>query len=172
MSGPADVLVIGDGDLAVAREQVDRRLRERGVSVVQAIDATSWCDAADHLPVLIVESDPTSVVISLRANGDCPNGVIAAVSAIGERRAVLVVQPGVGRQDDAVRTLIAEQAEANIVVADPSRLLGGDEAPTVATCQWWDDCAPDGTVQIRYDSGALTPAGAERLARVITSLAI
>ena len=173
--GPAnDVLVLGNGDLTDQSTPVIRRLRERGLSVVadatSAATITTWCDAADRLPALLDEFEPAAVVVSYQLDGGCGDGPERVVAAVGDRRAVLVVQPGAGRQEESVRQAINVLAADNIAVADPSLLLGGDEMPTFVGCQWWDDCLADGSVEIRDVDGALTVAGGERVARVLVSV--
>ncbi len=92
---------------------------------------------------------------------------------VGGRRVVLVVQPGAPgaaqSQDQAVQAAYAALLAARrATVADPSTLLGGSAAPASMPCQWWDDCRPDGTVEVRTSpGGALTPAGSQRVARVV-----
>jgi hypothetical protein len=168
--GPTnDVLVVADGDLIESATPVARRLRERGLSVIEDHSLTSWCAASEALNRLIDDVQPSTVVLSFRAQGDCANGVREAVDAVGSRRAIVVIQPGLGRQDQAVSDAIADLQASNIVIADPSSLLGGDEMPTIVGCQWWDDCTADGTVEIRDATGVLTTAGAERVARVLVS---
>ena len=66
---------------------------------------------------------------------------------------------------------LALRAERRASVADPSTLLGGAAAPAAMRCQWWDDCRPDGTVQVRQaDGGPLTDAGDQRFARVVVGV--
>jgi hypothetical protein len=167
--GPTnDVLIIGDGDLTESSEPVVRRIRERGLSVVENSSFGSWCEAADALPRLLDDVRPATVIVSFRTDGGCGDSVSRSVDAIADRRAVLVVQPGVGRQDESLYNAIYGLVADNIAIADPTRLLG-DELATNVTCQWWDDCLPDGSVEVRDTTGTLTSAGAERIARVIVS---
>jgi hypothetical protein len=168
--GPTnDVLIVADGDLIESATPVGRRIRERGFSVVEEHSLTSWCEAAAALPDLIESINPSTVIISFRTAGDCPNSVEQSIAAIGERRAVLVIQPGAGRQEQALGAAIGSARDQNVLVADPSAFLGDVEMPSDVGCLWWDDCSPDGSVEIRDASGALTPAGGERVARVIVS---
>ena len=63
---------------------------------------------------------------------------------------------------------VAERRDADVV--EPARLLGAPgtlEQP----CQWWDDCPPSGQVVVRDETGALTLAGATRVARMATDRA-
>ena len=87
-----------------------------------------------------------------------------ARDAVDGARLIALVQPGV--TDPAAREAIVA---AGVETVDATALLGdgaSDEpAPTQQPCQWWDDCAPDGIVEVRDGEGALTAAGAERLAR-------
>lgn len=166
-----DVLVVGDGDLATAKVPVERRLRERGLAVVDDLSAASWCEAATLLPDLIARFRPETVVVSFRANGDCADGVGEVRRLVpGARHLVLVVQPGPGRMDEAVRNAIGAAAAEGVSVADATALLGGDEMPPAVGCAWWDDCGPDGAIAVRDDTGELTEAGGERIARVLAGV--
>ena len=85
----------------------------------------------------------------------------AAAAAAGTARTVVVVQPG-----DV--TTPASLSGVDTVLVEPARLLGSPgtlEQP----CQWWDDCPPSGQVVVRDETGALTLAGATRVARMTTT---
>ncbi len=171
-----DVVVVGDGQLADARDPIERRLRQRGLSVESVDGAPSWCSAIDAARAAIERLDPDVVVLSVRGDDpDCPE--MAAGGAAWEDLAgrlspaelVLVVQPGpqgLG-QPTAVQDVVRSGTEW--IVADPTPLLGTEGAADL-TCQWWDDCTPAGTVTVREGSGALTTAGGERVARVIAAV--
>lgn len=166
-----DVLIMGDGDLAAAKVPVERRLRERGLAVVEDLSPESWCDAAARLPELLDRWQPETVVVSFRANGTCTDGVGEVRRLVdGGRDLVVMVQPGAGRTEDAVRTSIAAAAVDGVSVADATALLGGEAMPQDVGCMWWDDCRPDGAITLRDGTGELTEAGGERVARVLAGV--
>ena len=88
---------------------------------------------------------------------------------VGDARLIAMLQPG--RTSAAAR---ADAVAARVELADASVLLGErsfDVAPPERmACQWWDDCDPDGQVAVRDDTGALTYAGGERLARTLAGV--
>jgi hypothetical protein len=159
-----DVVVVGDTHVVDAQEQIERRIREEGFSVaVVATDPGSFCEGLDELGRRVEDDDPTIVVLSPTTTG---TGCTLAdgVEAAGDATVVALVQPGA--QDPQVR---AEAEALGLTVADPTRLLG-DVAAVRLSCQWWDDCEPDGQIAVRDDAGALTPAGGERVARVLVGV--
>jgi hypothetical protein len=180
-----DVALAGDGFVYSSQQAVERHLREHGLSVRSFVaGASSLCAVRGQLLDLVHRVHPAVVVLSFRrAEPACP-GVEAApdptfavydevLRSVGGARVVLAVQPGpadaANGQDQAVQaTYAALLAARRATVADPSSLLGGAAAPALMPCQWWDDCRPDGRVQVRQaDGGPLTSAGGQRFARVI-----
>lgn len=170
--GRLDVVIAGDGQVAQAAEPLVRRVRELGMTV--ELVQTDLCASRAELERLVVERTPSILVLSPAA-GACADDVWAAAGAMaGRPRVIGLVQPGRWRPGaiDAV-------AAAGVEVVDATRLLGGAVdaigadgevdvmAPRRLPCQWWDDCEPDGQVTVRDASGALTPAGGERLARTL-----
>jgi hypothetical protein len=159
-----DVVVVGDTQVIDAREQIERRIREEGFSVESVItEPGGFCEGLDELAGLVDDESPTIVVLSPTEIG---TGCTLAdgVEVAGDATVVALVQPGI--QDPGVR---AEAEALELTVADPTRLLG-DAAAVRLACQWWDDCEPDGQVAVRDDAGALTPAGGERVARVLVGV--
>lgn len=147
-----DVVVIGDGAVTEARDELLRRFRQEGMvpSVVE-IDSADCADAAAHL------HDAPTVVLSFADWAECD-----WQWAVDKR----VEQPG-GQGDDA------RPIGAHVRMAAP--LFDGAER---VTCEWWDtpgagedrpglgQCEPDGKVTV-LDDGQLTPAGRERFARLV-----
>lgn len=159
-----DVVVVGDTQVVEGRQQIERRIREEGYSVeVVATDPGGFCEGLDELRRRVEDESPTIVVLSPTATDDgCT--LADGVEAAGAATVVALVQPGL--QDPQVR---AEAEALGLTVADPTRLLGDATAVRLA-CQWWDDCEPDGQIAVRDDAGALTPAGGERVARVLVGV--
>jgi hypothetical protein len=181
-SGRLDVVVAGDGFALESQQALERRLRERGLSVESLVAASSsLCDDRAALEGVVRRRHPRVVVLSFQhPEPDCP-GIASTgdptaalygdvVRSLGDARVVLAVQPAA--QDEAVQSVyLALRSQRRASVADPSTLLGGAAAPAAMRCQWWDDCRPDGTVEVRAgDGGALTDAGGQRFARVVVGV--
>jgi hypothetical protein len=158
-----DVAVVGVGQVSEADEPIQRRIREQGMSV--AMVPAEPCDAVDTVAEELSGLDPSVVVLSPSSSAACAgrwNDLLGAVrSTLGDATVIVLGQTGV--LDAATR---AELDPLDVVIADPTRLLG-DASVLRSGCQWWDDCEPDGQVTLRDDTGALTPAGAQRIARVL-----
>jgi hypothetical protein len=178
-SGRADVVVIADGQVAQAADEVARRVRESGRSIIDVGGASSWCDVDRRLRSIVEEHRPGVVVVSIRAEGqDCDefakpetDGWVRLVEEAAPARLVVVVQPGppgIGQSGVVRASLRRLEATTSAILADPSRLLGEDGAERLP-CQWWDDCEPDGLVTVRTPDG-LTIAGGERIARTIAAV--
>lgn len=167
-----DVVVLGDGEVAAHADTISRRLHERGLRVALDLDV-AFCDAAAR----VADSPASMVVLSYQraeaCDGDATAAWDATVEAAGDRRVLLLVQPGPppAGQDPEVRAIIGGlEPRRDVIVADPSTLLAeASGSPSRLPCQWWDDCEPDGFVTVRSgEGGPLTPAGGQRLARVLT----
>lgn len=162
-AGGTDVVIVGDQFLTTSEREVTYRIHEDGFSIEWSPEIADWCDASAAVTRAIADHDPTHVVVSALADGTCgtpgPELRRAVADAADGTRLVVVVQPGDGA--------IAEDfAGTGAVVVEPQRLLGlpGElEQP----CQWWDTCQPNGLVTVRDASGALTPEGTTRVARMI-----
>ena len=140
-----DVEVYGDGSVAEARDEIGRRFRQEGLVVEVHVVPT-----CDQVPTTIQRL----AVLSFRQWDDCDTVTL-------ERAALLVVQPG------GVRPPVGR-------VRDSEALFGADRVP----CLWWDTpgageerpglgrCEFDGLVTV-IERGHLTPAGAERFARLL-----
>lgn len=166
--GRLDVVIVGDGQVSEAAEPLARRVRELGMSA-ETIEADA-CVAASAVRELVEERSPSIVVVSPSAPDGCAAGEWAAVTAAaGDARVLAMVQPG--RTSAAGR---AQLAATGAEVVDATALLGewdfDVQPPLRLPCQWWDDCEPDGLVAVRDPSGALTPAGGERLARTLAGM--
>lgn len=154
-----DVLVVGDGMLADARRSIELRIREEGLSV-EWFESSGWCDDIDVLASAVDDVEPARVVVAFDGAAGCLD---AATSAIGDAAGVAVVVADDGPDRAAV-------AAAGFRTVDPSRLIGAPGGPVELPCEWWEQpCAPAG-MPVRGESGALTEAGAERLARMVVAV--
>lgn len=156
-----DVVVVGTGQVGEADQSIQRRIREEGQSV-EMVRIDPCTDTAGSLAAL-TEHRPSVVVLSTTDPAACAERWEtllgdAADAAGGNPTLIVLTQTG--------QTTLPGDIAGQAVVADPSRLLG-DSSVTRIGCQWWDDCEPDGQVTIRTAEGSLTPAGAERVARVL-----
>ena len=61
---------------------------------------------------------------------------------------------------------VTSVAPDGVTVVDPTVLLG-DDGTVAMPCEWWDNCV--GTIAVRGDTGDLTDAGRERLARMVSA---
>jgi hypothetical protein len=160
-----DVVIVGDPFLASAEQELTQRIHEDGFSLAWAPTVATWCDVPAAVRAAVEADEPTHVIVSAVEEGACgtpPEDLRrAAAAAAGTARTVVVVQPG-----DV--TTPASLSGADAALVEPARLLGSPgtlEQP----CQWWDDCPPSGQVVVRDETGALTLAGATRVARMTTT---
>lgn len=172
-----DVLIVADGQLREAADPVARRVRELGLSVRESVAPGSWCDAVNLVAAERAERSPRRIVVSVRAadpsctgfDGLDGEGWERLRDVAGDAGLVLVVQPGPAPLGQPSGVLGALRQGEGWVLADPSVLLGelGEER---MPCQWWDDCEADGAVAVRDETGSLTAAGGERVARVLAAV--
>jgi hypothetical protein len=153
-----DVLVVGDGMLAEARRSIELRVREEGLSV-EWFESSGWCDDIGRLASVVDDVEPARVVVAFDGSAAC---VDDAASVIGSTDGVAVVVPGAGPDPATV-------AAAGFHTVDPTRLIGAPGGLVELPCEWWEQsCVPTGT-PVRGPDGALTEAGAERLARMVVA---
>ncbi len=171
-----DVLLSGDAEIVADSNPVLRRLREAGLEVAVHPEWSDWCDAYAGLAPVLESTDPEVVVLSFRHEGTCDRGAgppfgYLAEQVAAEKIPLVVLQPGQGPPTEGFGPALAALDDYDhVTIADASRLLGDGPTAERAPCQWWDDCDPDGMVAVRDAGGALTPAGLERLARVLVSV--
>lgn len=160
------VLVVGNGQFEQSRDAIERQVRGLGLSVQWDDTATSWCDAAELLPQLLVTQRPQRIVASFVATGSCADGVAAVAKAVASSDLVVQLQPGL--QSEQLVKQLAALGVSGVTWADPTALLPalGTDAP----CSWWDDCTPGGTIAIRLLDATLTDAGAQRVARTLAAV--
>ena len=147
-----DVMVVGDGAVREAKDEIERRFRQEGLVPYVVVVAPAACAAA-------VDAAPSGarIVTSFAERGACS----------GARRGGLVVEQPVG--DGPVRPA------GDWKVRSAAPLFTGPES---MPCKWWDtpgagearpglgQCGPDGFVRV-LDHATLTPAGRERFARLV-----
>lgn len=152
--GDVDVVIVGDGSVNAANDELQRRLRQEGFVPRIVIAEPSQCgeiaSLAGGVDVIVVSFDDWSACDSL------PSSV-----------RLLVEQP----RGAAVPAGLADDHTVH-----PASLLftGADQD----NCRWWDtpgagearpglgQCQPDGTVAV-FAGDELTPAGRERFARLV-----
>ncbi len=152
-----DVLVVDDGLLAPGREVLDQRTREDGRSVTwQPVD-DAWCTDPAGLVRAVDALEPAEVVLGLQGDAACAT---ALVGALHGRDVVAVADP--------TSAAAGALTGAAVTVVDPTRLVGA-EPDLRLPCQWWEQCDGDGRVGVRGADGTLTPAGLERVARMVVA---
>jgi hypothetical protein len=192
--GDSDVTLVLDTHAAPARDVVERALRGRGVSPTTEVSSGDGCAVATAAAEAAA-STVLAVAVStagVSATGPCTPGTLverlAALDDTGRWRSVVVLlQPmspsGAGPVDVSVLDTVLDTVRRGVrdadglTLADPSWLLGEAEGfPERVVCQWWErgvaferTCEADGRVPARGPDGAWTPAGWERLARVLAS---
>jgi hypothetical protein len=155
-SSSADVLVVGDGAVGQATDEIARRFRQEG-NVVEVLVAEDGCTG---LPADIGGAE--RIVVSF-AQWDGCGPWPGAVS-------LLVQQPGGGDP-----RAVADGRRARLAT---DLFTGADRVP----CEWWDTpgdgeqrpglgrCEVDGMVTVIEDE-VLTDAGRERFARLVVESA-
>jgi hypothetical protein len=152
------VLVVDDGFLAAGRRSLELRAREDGKSVQWTPFDTRWCGDAGAFDRVVRDADPSHVVLAV---GGRPACVAALAGALSGRQVVVVAEPGAASVD--------QPSGAGDDVVDPTRLVGGPDPDVRLVCEWWEACDGDGRIAVRDDAGMLTPAGQERVARMIVA---
>lgn len=151
-----DVLVVAEGELLEARRSMDLRVRQTGRSLEWIDLEPSWCDRLDELVGEIEERSPGRVVVS--AAGPC---LAVLLDGLPDDDPILVPVPGTTSTPELLAGLGA-------TVVDPARLIGSRAPGLVFPCEWWDPCT-EGVAVVRDETGALTPDGGERLARLVVA---
>ncbi len=171
-----DVLVVGDGLVTQARDDLARRVRQNGesVEVMDAPDRT-LCDAHGDIEDLAGSRHPATIVLSFAELGSCTAPFDLATDA---RVVVLGQPPSTPAQAGDLAAMAAFAGANRYDYVDPTHLLGTSSQEARIGCQWWDtpgagedrpglgQCQPDGQVTVWAD-GTLTPAGSERFARAL-----
>lgn len=153
------VAAVGDERLLAARDDVSFRVRDLGRDFIWVGEASSWCEVAASLDEQRSTLDHTAfVVIGVDTLGSCAGDPVAATLELLERIGVdpvVLVPPGAQSPAGSTRVVLIET------------LLGPPDTATMP-CERWDPCS-EGSVTVRDESGLLTDAGSDRLARMIAA---
>ena len=175
-----DVLVIANGQVLAAEQVVSRRLVEEGFTVAWGEAPLDWCGIIDAVETAAEDRTSVRRAVVLYLEGDhgaalcptepalVPESIVAAVAEVFETRTLIVA--GFGYSNSMDRQLW-ENAGATVV--DPTTILEiNSNVGGPVDCLWWDDCLVDengdGYVVLR-DANGLTPAGQQRVARVLVA---
>lgn len=154
-----DVLVLGDLFIQDAEVPISQQIRQTGRSVEIVALPAGWC--TETVAREVISRRPATVVVSSGSGTDCAAALLEELEVLVPT-VVAVVQPGRG-------PTVHELTRWTAAVVDPERLVGVTADSLRLPCLWWDDCEPDGAVEVRDAGGALTSAGAQRVARMIVS---
>jgi hypothetical protein len=155
-----DVLIVDDGFLSASERPVTYRIHEDGRSLAWAATVHDWCSVPPVLRGAVEREQPTIIVISVGLVGPCGGDPVGqAIAAAGGRTVVVIREPG---GDDVA-------FDPGPVLVDPTPLVGRSSTSTSMPCQWWDSCDASGQVRVRDAKGALTAAGADRVARMLVA---
>ncbi len=150
----------GGGTIESSIEVLSYQLRDRGRDVTWIAAGSTWCELAE-LELTVVDVDDVDVIVlAPEAFGACDGDPVASTldALPGDVQIVMVAFGGTAEATSA--------ASGGVTVVDPTVLLGVDGAVAMP-CEWWDNCA--GTIAVRGDSGDLTDAGRERVARMVSA---
>jgi len=153
-----DVAVYGGGTIESSIDLLSYQLHDRGRDVRWAAAGSTWCELA-QLDLAVDDADV--VVLAPEATGTCDGDPVAnTISRLGDDVQVVAVAFG------SATTVTSAAEKGSVTVVDPTELLGA-QGTNAMPCEWWDNCV--GTIVVRGDSGELTPAGNERVARLISA---
>ncbi len=156
--GSGNVVAVGGDSFSTVGPALGRQLRDRGRGFAELAPAPDWCALADGLPAADL-SDVEVMVIAVPERGECTGDPVGAVLGELDDRGidpVVVVLPGELPPTTDVWLVLTES-------------LLGPPGEVMMPCEWWDDCPPEGAVQVRSASGALSDVGADRVARMIAA---
>lgn len=157
-----DVAVYGGGTIESSFDELSYQLRDRGRDVTWIAAGSTWCELAE----LALTADRVDVIVlAPEAVGACGGDPVASTLDALHGDVHIVTVP-LGSATDATTNATSVAASGGITVVDPTALLGADGTGTMP-CEWWDNCA--GTIAVRDDSGDLTDAGRERVARMVSA---
>ena len=155
--------MLTDSFLTSTERPVTYRIHEDGRSVRWDAGATSWCGAADAVRRVEAELNPAAIVLSFADATGCDSSALTnAVHAARGHSVLIVTQPGRSGIENT-----ADRAGATLI--DPTRFIGDQPVATSMPCQWWESCSADGTIVVRAADGSLTPAGGDRVARIVVA---
>lgn len=158
-----DVVIVSSPSILRARDAIERRLREEGFT-------TAWESATDDTCSLmpVEDLDFEVLVVPLPDTNECSpatvRGTILGLVDVVDASKILAVLPWVtGAQESEILRLLTDNG---IEFVDPQPLIG--RIGETQACLWWDECPAEGRVSTIDDDG-LTPAGQQRVARVIVA---
>jgi hypothetical protein len=160
--GQLDVLIVSSSSESGAREVIDRRLREEGLTTAWHPSEISGCTFPSPI------DDSQVLVILLPGPDVCSVGRMSEILsrqsfAFSDRRVVAVVPWSHWSLTESEMTSLRNE---RMRVVDPRSLIGrdGESQP----CLWWDDCPLTGSVTT-IENSTLTVAGHQRIARSIVA---
>lgn len=154
-----DVAVYGGDSIEASLGILAFQLHDRGRDIEWMDAGPTWCDLS------LLDLSPPSVdvvVLAPESTGTCDGDPRAVTLDRLRGHGDIVIVP-LGATD---ARNVADVATETATVVDTASLLGV-EGTISMPCQWWDDC--EGFVAVRGDSGGLTAAGYERLARSVSA---
>jgi hypothetical protein len=153
-----DVAVYGGDTIESSIDGLSYQLRDRGRNVSWVAAGSTWCELAE---VEFDVDDVDVVVLAPEALGACGgNPVATTIDRLHGKVQLVIVALGRAAEATSVK------ATDRVTMVDPAALLGADGTITMP-CEWWDNCV--GTIAVRTDSGDLTDAGRERMARMVSA---
>jgi hypothetical protein len=153
-----DVAVAGGGTIESSIDVLSYQLRDRGRDVEWVAAGSTWCELAEGE---FAVDGVDVVVLAPEALGTCDGDPVAGTfNRLPDDIQVVVVALG------SVTEATSVGAPGGVTVVDPTVLLGADDT-IMMPCEWWDDCV--GAIAVRGDTGDLTDAGRERIARMVSA---
>jgi hypothetical protein len=148
----APVVVVITPAFDGVNDRFEGELRTRGRAAQVVVAREGWCQVVEagrdlDASLRVVVADPEPGCDPWESSGESGSWWWIAPSGVGDE----VVVP------------------SNVSVLDLGWTLG-DAGTLRRGCEWWDDCEPDGQITLRSEPGVLTPAGLERVARVVAVL--
>ena len=161
--GETRVAIALGGEARVARESLERRLREEGLRTIWLGEPESWCDLDDLVDV--IPGSVEVVVISAPETSDCR----VDLDGLGAGRRVVALESSIVRAAASDGELAESLRRQGVRMVDADRLLARAGQP--ADCLWWDDCPSSGSVVV-VDARGLNAVGGERVARLLVAAVI
>lgn len=148
----APVVVVMTSAFDGVADRFEGELRTRGRSAQVVVAREGWCQVVQtglpfNASLRVVVADPEPGCNPWETAGSSGSWWWIAPSGVGDD---VVIPP-------------------NVSVVDLVWTLG-DAGTLRRGCEWWDVCEPDGQIAVRSEPGVLTPAGLERVARVVAVL--
>lgn len=158
-----DIGILAPVELRPAREVVERRLREEGLTTAWEEYSDTECDLG--LPGF---GSVEVLVIALPSLSICEDSALLdelrGIEGEFDGRPIAVVLPW--WEPSIPSSFLDGLSALDLRIVDARSMIGseGDQQE----CFWWDDCPAGGRIQTVVD-GRLTRAGQQRLARAIVT---